>query len=637
MLNNFLHYRQTKLLPNHPNDNAQLITGRSFKAGVVGKALKGPICTYEFSGGVNADHSDVISLVATTVAHELGHNFGLEHDTPSCSCGAGEKCIMSDSSGTISPRKWSNCSIEQLDHALAHGMDYCLHNEPRSIFGPVCGNGFTEKGEECDCGLKDFCDNPCCNPSTCKLAPKAQCAVGSCCNLTTCSFYKEEAHFTCRKARSECDLTEVCDGKSEYCPEDVYVQDGTSCGNGEAYCYHGQCSSHESQCQRLWGSTGHSLIECYRLNIRGIRGANCGLNRITKTYKKCAESDVLCGLLQCDHLNEKLEFGMESAAEMSKFPIISDGVKKTCRSGLIDLGLDVMDPGLVPNGAICGENKMCLNQKCVSVDKVKEQSSCPSDCFGNGFCDNLGNCHCMEGFALPDCEQPVSSFYYLTLALYIIFLCILPLTAFAGFIIYYFHSNIKTWWTLRAKKANIKARARQKTCKSQHLTSHVNLKSWQISKPLPLNGDNGQAAQWPTSSLTSPPESTLESSQLFSNHNSHRAPPQIVPTRPAPPPPVPPHATTSTIRKSNISRSSSTRSSVRPKHPPPLPPDRADTSSSEGRSDDSMDPLTSTSKNRPSNPPPPPTSSKNESDLTTESANRLLVKALAEKFESDKK
>lgn len=84
-------------MKDHPNDNAQLLTGIQFDGGVVGKALKGPMCTYEFSGGVNMWHSDVIGLVASTVAHEMGHNFGMEHDTEDCEC-PDDRCIMAPAS-----------------------------------------------------------------------------------------------------------------------------------------------------------------------------------------------------------------------------------------------------------------------------------------------------------------------------------------------------------------------------------------------------------------------------------------------------------------------------------------------------------------------------------------------------------
>ena len=71
-------------------------------------------------------------------------------------------------------------------HYIA-GMDYCLRNKPRTLFdSPVCGNGFVEPGEECDCGLKEHCDNPCCNPDTCNMFPNATCATGECCDFKTC-------------------------------------------------------------------------------------------------------------------------------------------------------------------------------------------------------------------------------------------------------------------------------------------------------------------------------------------------------------------------------------------------------------------------------------------------------------------
>ena len=402
-LTNFLHYRRERLVKEHPNDNAQLLTGIRFEGGVVGKALKGPMCTYEFSGGVNMWHSDVIGLVATTVAHEMGHNFGMEHDTEDCEC-PDDRCIMAPASSTLKPTFWSSCSLEYLALAFEHGMDYCLRNKPRALFdSPTCGNGFVEPGEECDCGMKHHCDNPCCNPDTCALHANASCASGECCDFATCR--PKSPGSVCRRSDHECDLPEYCTGESEFCPADTHKVDGMPCKVGQAFCFEGACRTHSDQCKLLWGPSGKkSDNQCFEQNRKGTRHGNCGYNRLNGSYVKCNEENVRCGMLHCSHLNERLEFGMETVAILSHSFINHGGRIIPCRTALVDLGLNDVDPGLAPEGGRCGDGKMCVNRKCMPVSELKiGPHSCPSDCHGNGLCNSFGHCHCKVGYAPPDC------------------------------------------------------------------------------------------------------------------------------------------------------------------------------------------------------------------------------------------
>lgn len=598
-LTNFLKWRYEKLLPKYHHDNAQLITSTSFNGSVVGKALKGPICTHEHSGGVNTDHSHSPAIVAVTLAHELGHNFGMEHDEDEqCKC-PDEKCIMSSSSSLVHPKHWSSCSIDYFEDAKKHGLLDCLVDQPSKVFGPSCGNGFVEDGEDCDPGepipaygssksrktnSKDGANqnlltvaNPCCDRQTCKFIGNATCAQGPCCDLTKCSVYNTtEPAKVCRPRKTECDFEEICDGKSEYCPEDVHYHDGIECGptlqseglphsigslaynRSRAYCYGGKCSSHESQCQLLWGPSGSSSNDiCYEQNIHGNTSGNCGYNRVDKQYQSCEPEDAACGMLHCVHnqvtdskKTGKLNYGFESASILTVSYFTTHNSRIFCHGAIVDAGPEVRDPGLVPNGAACDEDRMCLNQKCVPIyDVVYGANWCPSDCNGNGICDNLGVCHCNDGTVGTSCYQFFGPNFHLSLLLYVVMFFI-PIIALIVFAINHYKNQLKIWWFLHNRKIALRNKAREP---QRRMAYEANGQKLVISDPIPLNQHNNTNSPFYEPMLRDPWAETPEvgvhvtvpmgsKSMGYRLEPLNKQPPatsNMKPTRSAPPPPQP--------------------------------------------------------------------------------------------------
>ncbi|XP_058050816.1 zinc metalloproteinase-disintegrin-like MTP9 [Ahaetulla prasina] len=334
----FGEWRETDLLPRKRNDNAQLLTRIDFDGYTVGLGYVGTLCVPMYSAAIVQDHSERIDLMASTVAHELGHNLGINHDTASCNCAA-NACVMSPSIASDPLDEFSSCSIQQYQTFLINESPQCILNKPLStdIVAPaVCGNYFVEVGEECDCGSPEDCQSACCDAATCKLRDGLQCESGECCEQ--CRFKSAEEE--CRASKHDCDLAEHCTGQSADCPTDLFQRNGHPCENNQGYCYNGACPTLEKQCIAFFGN---DIIvgpdSCFDKNLQGTYYAYCrqedGVNI------PCKPKDVKCGRLYCTQGN-------------------SDGC-------LVMYYPDTPEDGMVEPGTKCGDGKVCSNGECVDV------------------------------------------------------------------------------------------------------------------------------------------------------------------------------------------------------------------------------------------------------------------------------
>ncbi|KAM5298294.1 disintegrin and metalloproteinase domain-containing protein 19 [Ctenodactylus gundi] len=404
-LGSFLNWRR-KLLTQKNHDNAQLITGVSFHGTTIGLAPLMAMCSVYQSGGVSMDHSENAIGVAATVAHEMGHNFGMSHDSTGC-CSASPAdggCIMAAATGHPFPKVFNGCNRKELDRYLQSGGGMCLSNMPdtRMIYGGRrCGNGYLEDGEECDCGEEEECNNPCCNASNCTLKEGAECAHGACCRQ--CKLLAPGT--ICRKQGQQCDLPEFCTGKSPHCPTNFYRMDGTSCEDGQAYCYNGMCLTYQEQCQQLWGPGARPAPDrCFeRVNVAGDIYGNCGKNT-NGEYKKCNVSDAKCGKIQCLSSEGR---PLESNTVSIDTSVMVNGRPVRCRGAFVyrspEEEGDMLDPGLVMTGTKCSRNHVCFEGQCIDTSFF-ETEGCEKKCHGNGVCNNNRNCHCDPGWAPPFCN-----------------------------------------------------------------------------------------------------------------------------------------------------------------------------------------------------------------------------------------
>jgi hypothetical protein len=238
------------------HDDGHLLSGHNFQSTVLGYAGVGVQCNNAHAGGINeARKLRTTEYTATVVTHEMGHNFGMSHDSQGNTCPS-SGYVMNAIVGAIPPKVFSTCSVAYFNSYVDDSL-LCLQNKPTKQWGedPVCGNGFVEEGELCDCGSHDCTGiDDCCDGATCQLAAGAQCSnIDPCCNQ--CNIVGASASHVCRAATSSCDIAEMCDGVSSSCPTDLYVGSGHTCTSlvgGTSVtgaCYAGSCVSHAQSCR----------------------------------------------------------------------------------------------------------------------------------------------------------------------------------------------------------------------------------------------------------------------------------------------------------------------------------------------------------------------------------------------------
>ncbi|XP_074833083.1 disintegrin and metalloproteinase domain-containing protein 9-like [Carettochelys insculpta] len=382
-------------------DHSQLLLGGRLQ-GLLGVSYGDYLCTRSPSVAVVRGGSKSALGVAIIISHEMGHSLGFKHDNSKsntargciCKCPTGGKCIMWSYIPRYKCSEFSNCSRESYFNMIRKPGKTCLLNIPeKKIFGTLmCGNGLIEDEEECDCGMDEVCQRGGCCLSNCTIKRGAACVSGLCCK--NCQLHKPGK--ICRESIGECDLPEYCNGTSHLCPEDVFKQDGTPCGDNDC-CFQGKCHDHERQCKSIFGKAAHMApLSCFKaVNTKGDRCGNCGGDGLA--YNKCKDNDVLCGRLQC--VNVKKLPQMKLVGSIVQTPMD----KTLCWGTEFHAGRDMVDIGSVEDGTACGENKICINRTCVHVSILNYDCNY-TKCSNRGVCNSKKSCHCNFGWAPPDCK-----------------------------------------------------------------------------------------------------------------------------------------------------------------------------------------------------------------------------------------
>ncbi|XP_068565253.1 disintegrin and metalloproteinase domain-containing protein 17 isoform X2 [Cebidichthys violaceus] len=174
--------------------------------------------------------------------HELGHNFGAEHDPdniPYCAPreDQGGKYVMypiAVSGDHVHNKMFSDCSKRSIVKRLRSKAASCFRRRNTN----VCGNSRVEQGEECDPGLLHINSDRCCT-AECRLTSGAQCSDRNSACCKNCRF-ESEGEVCQEPIDATCKGHSYCTGNSSECPPPENAADETVCLDS-GQCLKGEC------------------------------------------------------------------------------------------------------------------------------------------------------------------------------------------------------------------------------------------------------------------------------------------------------------------------------------------------------------------------------------------------------------